>query len=214
MERRNNYELAARQAEALFLNYDQQAVIQSFSLASDEDYIYLDFVSKPYRIARRTGALERGPVWTRAGFEEVLSVYDALCHSGKPPVLTGEWLLTGSLRGAAAGPSALESPERAAWLAENLEHFPAACRALGGTEGPGGDMAFVIPVFGSFSTLLRLWLPDDEFPAQLQFLWDKSALSFVHYETIFYIMIHVFNRLAEEAAQAKEAPHDCETQAV
>ena len=35
MERRNNYELAARQAETLFLNYDQQAVIQSFSLEAD-----------------------------------------------------------------------------------------------------------------------------------------------------------------------------------
>ncbi len=138
MERRNNYELAARQAETLFLNYDQQAVIQSFSLEADADYIYLDFVAKPYRITRRTGALERGPVWTRAGFEEVLSVYDILCHSGKPPVLTGEWLLTGSLRGAASGPSALESPERAAWLAKNLDRIPAACRALGGIDGPGG----------------------------------------------------------------------------
>ena len=199
MERRNNYELAARQAETLFLNYDQQAVIQSFSLEADADYIYLDFVAKPYRITRRTGALERGPVWTRAGFEEVLSVYDILCHSGKPPVLTGEWLLTGSLRGAASGPSALESPERAAWLAKNLD--------LGGIDGPGGDLAFVIPVFGSFSTLLRLWLPDDEFPAQLQFLWDQNALSFVHYETIFYIMIHVINRLEEEISQFKESQH-------
>ena len=207
MERRNNYELAALQAETLFLNYDQQAVIQSFSLEADTDYIYLDFVAKPYRITRRTGALERGPVWTRAGFEEVLSVYDILCHSGKPPVLTGEWLLTGSLRGAASGPSALESPERAAWLAKNLDRIPAACRALGGIDGPGGDLAFVIPVFGSFSTLLRLWLPDDEFPAQLQFLWDQNALSFVHYETIFYIMIHVINRLEEEISQSKESQH-------
>ena len=65
----------------------------------------------------------------------------------------------------------------------------------------------MIPVFGSFSTLLRLWLPDDEFPAQLQFLWDQNALSFVHYETIFYIMIHVINRLEEEISQFKESQH-------
>ena len=166
MERRNNYEIAARQAEALFLNYDQEAVIRSFGLKADDDFIYLDFVSRPYRITRKTGALERGPVWTRAGFEEVLSVYDALCYSGKPPVPSGEWVLTGALRGAAAGPSALDSAERAAWLAE---HYP---------------------VFA-----------DDEFPAQLQFLWDSGALRFVHYETIFYIMGHVLNRLEEEAAR-------------
>lgn len=209
MERRNNYELAARQAETLFLNYDQEAVINSFGLNANMDYIYLDFVAKPYRIVRATGALERGPVWTRAGFEEVLSVYDALCHSGKPPVLTGEWLLTGSLRGAAAGPSALESPERVAWLAENHEHIPTACRALGGIEGSGGDVAFVIPVFGSFSTLVRLWLPDDEFPAQLQFLWDKNALAFVHYETIFYMMGHILDRLEEEVTLTKENRQGC-----
>ena len=207
MERRNNYELAARQAEALFLNYDQEGVIRSFALEADADYIYLEFVAKPYRIIRRTGALERGPDWTRAGFEEVLSVYDALCYSGKPPVLSGEWLLTGSLRGQAAGPSALESPERAAWLAENLDRLPDACRALGGREGTGGDFAFVVPVFGSFSALLRLWLPDEEFPSQLQFLWDKNALSFVHYETIFYMMIHILNRLEEELDGAGREAH-------
>lgn len=205
MERRNNYELAARQAEKLFLNYDQEAVIRNFSLKSNETYIYLDFVAKPYRITRETGALERGPVWTRAGFEEVLSIYDALCHSGKPPVLTGEWLLTGSLRGSAAGPSALDSPERAAWLAENFKYLPDACHALGGVEGTGGDLAFIIPVFGPFSTLLRLWLPDEEFPAQLQFLWDKNALTFVFYETIFYIMSHVLTRLEEEVSQMRNA---------
>lgn len=198
MERRNNYDLAARQAEALFLNYDQEAVIRNFGLEADGEYIYLEFVAKPYRIERKTGALERGPEWARAGFEEVLSVYDALCHSGKPPILTGEWLLTGSLRGAASGPSALESPERVAWLAENFDRIPAACRALKGVEGTGGDAAFIITVFGTFSTLIRLWLPDDEFPAQLQFLWDKNALEFVHYETIFYMMAHVLNRLEEE----------------
>lgn len=201
MERRNNYEIAARQAEALFLNYDQEAVIRSFGLKADDDFIYLDFVSRPYRITRKTGALERGPVWTRAGFEEVLSVYDALCYSGKPPVPSGEWVLTGALRGAAAGPSALDSAERAAWLAEHYPVFADACRALGGVETSGGDAAFLVPVFGSFSTLLRLWLPDDEFPAQLQFLWDSGALRFVHYETIFYIMGHVLNRLEEEAAR-------------
>lgn len=207
MERRNNYELAARQAERLFLNYDQNTVIQSFGLKADESFLYLDFAAKPYRIHRQTGALERGPVWTRAGFEEVLSIYDALCLSGKPPVLSGEWLLTGSLRGSASGPSALESPERVARLAENVTLLPDACRALGGVEGPGGDLAFIIPIFASFSTLIRLWLPDDEFPAQLQFLWDRNALSFVHYETIFYMMGHVLNRLEEEIARIKEDEH-------
>jgi len=201
MERWNNYDRAARQAERLFLGYDQEALIRAFSLSADGSYLYVRFVARPYRIDRRSGAVERGPDWSRAGFEEVLSIFDALCHSGRPPAPHGAWVLTGSLHGAASGPSTFDESQTAARLARAIGLLPEVCRALDGTEAGGGDFACEIPVIAGFSALFRLWLPDDEFPAQVQFLWSENALAFLHYETIFYVQIHLMRRLEEELSR-------------
>ncbi len=206
MERKNNYDRAAREAETLFLQYDQQSLLRSFGLESDESYLYVDFVSRGYRINRRTGVMERRETapthrWRRAEFAEVLSIFDCLCYSGNPPVPTGTWKLTGSLRREANGPSELLDRNRAGKLAKDLSKTAAACLALGGKKIPGGDLCYELPIFAGFSTRLQLWLPDDEFPAQVQFFWDGNALQFVHYETIFYMMDHVLNRLEEEMGQ-------------
>ncbi len=197
LEQWDNYDIAARRAEALFLNYDQEALIRAFALKADKDHLYLDLLARPFRIDRRTGALERGPDWTRAGFNETLSIFDALCLSQRPFAPSGSWQITGSLRGTAAGPASLETPGLAEQLTKDPAHLASACRALGGKEAAGGDLAFELPLLLGFSTLLRVWLADEEFPAQLQFFWDANALSFVHYETIFYLMGHVIDRLKE-----------------
>ncbi len=205
MERWNNYDRAARQAEQLFLSYDQEALIRAFSLDADGSYLYVRFVARPYRIGRQSGAVERGPDWSRAGFEEVLSIFDALCHGEQPPAPRGAWVQTGSLRGMAAGPASINQPESAARLARSLALLPAACRALDGdvTGGgdSGGDFNCEFPIIAGISARLRLWLPDDEFPAQVQFRWNMNVLDFLHYETLFYIQIHLLRRLEEELAR-------------
>ncbi len=194
MERRNNYDRAARDAEKRFLSYDQETLIRAFGLKADAEFLYVRFVARDYRINRETGAVESLPDRRRAGFEEVLSIFDALCYSGRPPVLTGDWTPTGSLHRAASGPSSMDNPRLAAAFAENAARLPAVCQTLDASIAEGGDFCCEIPVFEPFRTRLRLWLPDDEFPAQLQFFWDRNALSFVHYETIFYMMNHILSR--------------------
>jgi len=55
----------------------------------------------------------------------------------------------------------------------------------------GGLMAII---GHSFPVWLRFWDGDDEFPPQLGVLWDANSLSFMHYETLWY----VFGALREE----------------
>ena len=48
-----------------------------------------------------------------------------------------------------------------------------------------------------FPVLLRFWEADDEFPAQLQFLWDRNSMRYLTYETSFYTHRAILDRLLE-----------------
>ena len=71
-------------------------------------------------------------------------------------------------------------------FAGDPEGFRRACLALGGRELPNGDMAYAIEVFDGLCILLQLWFGDEEFPANLRFLWDENATMYIKYETMYY----------------------------
>lgn len=88
-EKKTNYDKTREDAEQRFLAYDQEKMIRKFSLKADENYLYLRFVGRDYRISRKNGRIE----WNReeigkdyfepaqAGFEETLAIMDVLCGS-------------------------------------------------------------------------------------------------------------------------------------
>ena len=191
----------ARQAVAVrqeFLRWDQGRMIAQFSLDHDGDFLYLSFCSHPYRICRKTGKVERLlPQGVREGdFNEVFSIYDALCREKK-----------GSLTGRFCAVNALPNVVRSSGLGDRLFDEAAvsfggkaalldkACRALGGTAEPGGDVAYRLPVFSFLPVIVRFWDGDDEFPPQLRILWDENTQEFVRYETTYYIAGHLLNCL-------------------
>lgn len=94
MERRNNYAVQAQSAKQIFLSYDQNALAEKLHMPMDEAYLYTSFLGAPYRIARRTGDLERrdGGVWVDGNsFDEVLSIFDLVCDSREDRKITGVW---------------------------------------------------------------------------------------------------------------------------
>ena len=58
-ERVDNYKIQAEQAKKHFLTYDQQELIGRCGLRYDDTYLYAKFLSKSYRIHRKTGDMER-----------------------------------------------------------------------------------------------------------------------------------------------------------
>ena len=190
-------------AKSVFLKYDQQAMIDKLQLKFDEDYIYLEFVKKKYRIEKTTGLLE----WStddfttkeEAGFEEVLSIYDLLCYGNEKPKSSGSWAPINSVKYTprAIGVETNFSGAYAKYFDENVEAFQLACGKLGGEKVPVGDIGYEIPVFGEIKVRLKFYLSDEEFPAQLVMLWDREILKYMHYETTYYVMNHVYKRLKE-----------------
>lgn len=190
---RDNYATQAEQARALFARQDFDAIARRHALKQDGDALLLTFCANPYRLRRSDARIFRAD-GTPAVFSEVLSIYDLLNHEQSAP-LAGEWCtvyaLPHTLRsGTAAGPAASDGS-----TGVTAAKFCSACQNAGTPVKSKADYSFQIPIFGKVAVLLQYWQADEEFPAKLQCLWDRNAQSFVLFETMFYIMGHLYQQL-------------------
>ena len=201
MERRDNYAITAARVRQLFAEYDQQALARKVGAKLDGEYFYVDFLSEPYRIHRITGDISRfhGDAWVEANsFGEVLTLMDLICDSREDRHPTGNWR---NMRDFGHGFHQQLLEQRDPWaerFQEQPEMFAKACEALGGEKYPLGDVAYALPVFGDLRVLIQLWFGDEEFPAQLRYLWDENALQYLRYETMFYAVPLVLKRIQEQ----------------
>lgn len=58
---------------------------------------------------------------------------------------------------------------------QDSKDFSSASQACGGKKAEGGDTAFEFLVFPRIPVKLILWLADDEFPARVSYLFDRTA---------------------------------------
>ena len=189
MNRMNNYEIAKENARKLFLNWDQQYIIDRCGLRADEEFLYIKFLGQPFRILRATGEVENLALGRTANFNEALSIYDYLCRREPLPGMAGVWCAINSLRHVAqSSPNPGEFLQK--WAVRCQEHMPALDRALAelGVPFPKGDIAYVVPVFEGFDMVFQFWEGDDEFPPSIHFLWDENAPDYLFYETLYYVM--------------------------
>ena len=78
----NNYDIIVEESKKRFLQWDQNKMIEKYSLRADSEYLYVSFCDRPYRIHRGTAAVERmnGGTFLATGFNEVMSIFDLLCY--------------------------------------------------------------------------------------------------------------------------------------
>ena len=185
----NNYEASRDRAQAFFLTFDQAAVAARWGLKTDERWLYVTFRDQPYRICRETGSVFRCRDSSRAGFEEVLSIFDLLCHEGREKFTSGNYAPVNSLknRPRAIGVDTGFHSRTAAVFDRDPAAFRSACLSLGGIPVSMGDLGFCFSLFGPLDVILKFYHADEDFPAAVTFLWDDEILRFVHYETVFYI---------------------------
>ena len=193
----NNYALQVERARALFLTFDQAAMCARLGLTMTDTDIPIRFLGAPCRVRRADGAV-LGPDGAPASFGAAMAIYDALARTNAPR-LAGTWVPTAALhgiRGTHAVHEDLHAPA-AARFAGRTAALSRALAALGGRPGLGGDVSAILDVFDFFPVCVRFWDADEEFPASLQFLWDANALDFLYYETLWYVMNELLERLTE-----------------
>lgn len=202
MEKRDNYAIQSAHARRLFLSYDQEGLIQKLHLAFDGAWLYTSFFGTPYRICRATGDMERqeGSTWVSAnGFNEVLTLMDLVCDSREDRRLSGR-LKNMSDFGSQIHRNLLEESRDpfAEAIQQNSRAFARACLALGGKERKGADLGFDVPVFEDLCITILFWEGDEDFAPRVRYLWDENALEYLKYETMYYAVEYLKERLASQ----------------
>lgn len=199
MERVDNYAIQAQCAKARFLTYDQAQIIKKLRLRHDEAYLYPHMLGLPYRLCRKTGDLERceGGAWRDANtFHEIMTLLDLLCDSRPDRYLTGRWVQMqnfGHLFHTALLENENDPDARA--FDQNPDDLHRACKALCGTPIPGGDISYAIELFDGLAIGLQFWHGDQEFTPCLRWFWDENALAYIRYETMYYAVALLKQRL-------------------
>lgn len=202
MRNTNNYLIRRDAAKERFLQFDQEEIIEKWDLTADKTYLYVTFVNEEYRIHRKSGTVEKGfkepEGLQEAGFEEVLSIFDLLCHGKTKAGLSGNWAPVNSLKGCppSAGVPEQNSGRFADLFDREPENFRNACEKAGGCPVDMGDAGYEFPVFANLKVRLKLYRGDEEFPAQAVFLWDMNTLEYMYYETVFYVKNWMIERIA------------------
>lgn len=199
-EKRDNYQITLLRTRALFLKYDQQAMIDRFSLNADAEYLYLTFVSRRYRIERATGAMDfLNGEWKPAGFNDGMTIYDILCDSKPGARVSGRFQSAWNQKNVSSAPNGSLFQRAADFFSGKCALLSRTCERLGGAKVGTGDVGYDIPMLGEIKMRLLFWDADDEFPASMNLQWDERILDFMRYETTFYAAGFLLNRLREEA---------------
>ena len=200
---KSNYEIMKDSMQVKFLEYDQTHMIEKFHLSHNEAYLYIKFVGRMYRIDRKSGKVE----WSKdafincvdAGYNEAMSIFDVLCNAKDGCCLSGRFCQINQLKGTvqSAGPGKEIFVRQIQYFDKKTETFCQACEALGGEKEKIGDVSYRLYPFEFLPMILQFWNSDDEFPANLKIMWDEHILDYVHYETSFFIVSHVLQRIKE-----------------
>lgn len=202
---KNNYETMRDQMRPYFLTYDQEEMIRKLDLKHDQDYLYIRFCGRPYRVSRTSGIVKWSEdgfaTCTEGGYNESMTIYDVLCYSKPDRCLSGEFAPSSSLPGLAytgmnAG-SSMGVPKTEAYFNAHVELLDRACAALGGIREGKGDVAYRIPMFDFLPVRFAFWQADEDFPAEIRVLWDTNVLQFMHFETLFFAAGHLLKRMED-----------------
>lgn len=147
--------------------------------------------------AAEASAAALGPstetTWSEAQFNEAMTIYDLLgyaqpaCHASKTMINMKS--LHTKIAATAPRPSSIYAAQEArlaALEAQKSGILAQAARALGGTPLDKADASAQFTVMDDLTMQVQLWLPDEDFPASLQFFWDENVLQYMHYETVWY----------------------------
>lgn len=200
----SNYEITRNRVRGEFLKYDQARMIEKFSLRNDEKYLYITMLRREYRIDRQTAVIE----WSDDGFltccaadfDAAMTICDVLCDSKDGCALSGRYctvrMLRGTIKSGGLGYELFQSYADD-WNGKT-EALRTACSHFGSPISLAGDVAFRLDAFPFLPVILQFWEADEDFPAHLKFLFDENMTDFMRFETIFYLMGHILDRIREQ----------------
>ena len=168
-----------------FLEMDQEELIRKFQLEADEEFLYIIYFSKRFRIDRKNGFItEDGK---SPGFDTVMNIYNTFYYSAAHPVASGNLVAFRQVKRVYPFEAAYRRTiifRLQELFAGKTEELRKACEVLGGTLLPQGDVGYVLPVFPFLNIAVLFWDKDEEFEAQANMLFDSEITEFMHEENV------------------------------
>ena len=186
--RQSNYDQVIENWRLKFLEMDQEELIRKFQLEADEEFLYIIYFSKRFRIDRKNGFItEDGK---SPGFDTVMNIYNTFYYSAAHPVASGNLVAFRQVKRVYPFEAAYRRTiisRLQELFAGKTEELRKACEALGGTLLPQGDVGYVLPVFPFLNIAVLFWDQDEEFEAQANMLFDSEITEFMHEENVVYV---------------------------
>ena len=183
--RQSNYDQVIENWRLKFLEMDQEELIRKFQLEADEEFLYIIYFSKRFRIDRKNGFItEDGK---SPGFDTVMNIYNTFYYSAAHPVASGNLVAFRQVKRVYPFEAAYRRTIIARLqelFAGKTEELRKACEVLGGTLLPQGDVGYVLPVFPFLNIAVLFWDKDEEFEAQANMLFDSEITEFMHEENV------------------------------
>ena len=183
--RQSNYDQVIENWRLKFLEMDQEELIRKFQLEADEEFLYIIYFSKRFRIDRKNGFItEDGK---SPGFDTVMNIYNTFYYSAAHPVASGNLVAFRQVKRVYPFEAAYRRTiifRLQELFAGKTDELRKACEALGGTLLPQGDVGYVLPVFPFLNIAVLFWDKDEEFEAQANMLFDSEITEFMHEENV------------------------------
>ena len=183
--RQSNYDQVIENWRLKFLEMDQEELIRKFQLEADEEFLYIIYFSKRFRIDRKNGFItEDGK---SPGFDTVMNIYNTFYYSAAHPVASVNLVAFRQVKRVYPFEAAYRRTiisRLQELFAGKTEELRKACEVLGGTLLPQGDVGYVLPVFPFLNIAVLFWDKDEEFEAQANMLFDSEITEFMHEENV------------------------------
>ena len=172
-----------------FAGYDPKRIAGILHLAYDEKYIYVPYFQTQYRMCLKDGQLEKESEegWTdELYFNESMAIYHVLKYTVDMPRRSGAWVPNEKLDRVVSRnirlADPLLTPFAKVWTGRCKE-LAQACEKIGGRKLDKGDVAYQFAAFPFMEIQLVFWDADEDFPAQVQVMFDEHATDYIHFET-------------------------------
>lgn len=199
----SNYEKACIQWQEKFLQWDLEELQKKVpELKEEGEYLTLYHYARKYGIHKKKGTIEAledsDPVSNTTKF----NIYTLLGFATPGAALTNDWVPFEQLKNARPfGPAFQRGVIRAFALtfAGHGKELEEACIRLKGQKLRYADVGYQLDAFACMPLRFLFWEEDEEFDAQANILYDRSATDFIHVESTVSVASEGLYRLAQAA---------------
>lgn len=172
-------------------------------LVDHGNFLSIFHFGRQYRIDKQTGIITLFSSSDFVSSTVRLNIYTLFAYAKPYAHIQDEWVPFERLKNARPfGPAFQKGNVQsfAQTFAGHLDKLEAAFQKLGGKRIPFSDMGYQIDAFSCIPMRFLFWDKDDEFPAQANILFDKSATDFIHVESTVTIASVGISMLTEAAS--------------